>query len=60
MTWADKFRSLRAGMTQSEVAKALCGISIRTVQEWELGRSQPPKWVQMLVAGHLMRRQMKK
>lgn len=51
--WAEAFRALRGSMTQADAAKALCGVSVRTVQDWESGRRQPPDWVQLLIAGHL-------
>lgn len=56
MNWADQFRTARGSLSQAEAAAAISALlSVRTVQDWELGRRQPPDWVQALVLGVLRR-----
>ena len=38
----------RTGLSQSAFARAT-GISVRTLQQWEQGRSQPPAYVESLI-----------
>lgn len=52
MTWAAQFRTARDSLSQAEAAAAISALlSVRTVQDWELGRRQPPDWAQPLVLG---------
>lgn len=54
MIWAEQFRTARGSLSQAEAAAAISALlSVRTVQDWELGRRQPPDWVQPLVLGVL-------
>lgn len=56
MNWADMFRTARGSLSQAEAAAAISALlSVRTVQDWELGRRQPPDWVQPLVLAVLRR-----
>lgn len=54
MTFPDQLRALRArkNLSQSQAA-AVIGMSVRTLQDWELGRSKPPAWAQTSVLGRL-------
>lgn len=56
MTWASRCRALRRvlGLSQAQFARLLSGrgeqaLSVRTIQEWEAGRREPPGWVQRLI-----------
>ncbi len=56
MNWADTFRTAPGSLSQAEAAASISGLlSVRTVQDWELGRRQPPAWVQPLVLAVLRR-----
>lgn len=64
MTWAKTFRAARGSLTQEGAAKALSGPTaadacpVATLREWEQGRREPPRWVQSLVIGQILRAQM--
>jgi hypothetical protein len=61
MSWADAIREARGSLTQVEAAAAISSrLSVRTLQDWELGRNKPPEWVQDLVLGVLRGRRGKK
>jgi DNA-binding transcriptional regulator YiaG len=54
MTWAAKIRQSRGDLSQSEAAKAISAqLSVRTLQDWEAGRREPPAWVQELILARL-------
>lgn len=64
MTWSETIKAERAQyrLSQSQLAKLLSGpsgqsdaCSVRTVQDWELGRNKPPGWVQWQILGTIMR-----
>lgn len=63
MTWSETIKAERAqaGLSQSQLARLLSGpspsdaCSVRTVQDWELGRNKPPGWVQAMILGRIMR-----
>ena len=46
---------LAAGLTQEGLSKEL-GIPIRTIQDWESGRRNPPDYVERLIVAELERR----
>ena len=54
MTFPDQLRAVRArkNLRQAQAA-AVIGMSVRTLQDWELGRSKPPAWIQTCVLGQL-------
>jgi DNA-binding transcriptional regulator YiaG len=39
--------------TQSQLARALCNVSTRTLQKWETGEHCPPEWVVKMVIDRL-------
>ena len=39
--------------TQSQLARALCNVSTRTLQKWESGEHCPPEWVVKMVIDRL-------
>lgn len=48
--WAGTIRAARGKLSQAQAAQKIApALSVRTVQEWESGRSSPPAWVQWLV-----------
>jgi DNA-binding transcriptional regulator YiaG len=49
-TWGSSLQRLRLrkGLTQPKAAKFL-GVPVRTLQNWEQGRSLPPVYVQKLI-----------
>lgn len=50
MKWAKEITTARAHLSQAEAARAIWPtLSVRTVQDWESGRREPPDWVQGLV-----------
>ena len=54
MTFRQQFIRARGTRTQAEAARAISPLlSVRTVQDWELGRRQPPRWVQSLILDRL-------
>jgi len=56
MNWAAQFVEARGSLTQAEAAASISALlSVRTVEDWELGRRQPPAWVQALVLAVLRR-----
>ena len=56
MTFAQQLQSARAslGLSQAGAARAISVLlSVRTLQDWELGRREPPAWVQELILRRL-------
>jgi DNA-binding transcriptional regulator YiaG len=53
--WAEWCSAMRIlfGLTQSEAAAKVPGLSVRTWQDWESGRSEPPVWAQHLIVERL-------
>ncbi len=48
--WGAQLQELRdaVGLTQAAAAELL-GVSLRTYQGWEIGKSAPPAWTRHLV-----------
>jgi len=62
VTFAQRLQSARArlGLSQAKAARAISRhLSYRTLQDWELGRSEPAKWVQGIILARLARPQKK-
>lgn len=65
MNWADTFREARGGLSQPEAAAALSGptkadeFPVATLRDWEQGRREPPRWMQWMIVGVLMRRSLR-
>jgi DNA-binding transcriptional regulator YiaG len=57
MTWAEQIKAARGDLSQSEAARAISLLlSVRTLQDWELGRRPgPPAWVQELIMARMRR-----
>jgi len=56
MSWSEKFKSAKGRLSQAKMARLIDrNLSVRTVQDWEQGRSTPPVWVQRLVLGKIKR-----
>lgn len=49
-----KAARMEAGMTQAEVRNKL-RIPVRTLQDWESGKHDPPEWAEMLIVEKLER-----
>jgi len=51
MTFSEKLKAARKreGYSQATAANLIRDLSVRTLQEWEHGRQEPPKWAQWLV-----------
>lgn len=51
ITFADELRFIReeTGTSQEQAAARIPGLSVRTFQAWEAGRTTPPEWTQGLV-----------
>lgn len=51
MTFADRLKTARRRLKCSQAALCLLipGLPVRTLQEWEHGRQEPPAWAQTLV-----------
>lgn len=45
---------LAAGLSQAKMSEIL-GIPIRTIENWESGRRNPPKWAKKLIVKELER-----
>ena len=44
---------LRLGLTQKQLSEACFDIPLRTIQDWEGGRRQPPSYLLMLITARL-------
>lgn len=55
MTFPDQLRALRARkrLSQTQAAEAIPGLSVRTLQDWEISRRLPPPWAQNLILAKL-------
>lgn len=51
MTFAAKLKAVRRRIDRSQAgaAKLVRDLSKRTLQAWEAGQSEPPKWAQWLL-----------
>jgi len=52
MTEIRKAR-LAAGVTQKRAAE-MCGVPLRTYQDWEYGKRNPPEYVKVMIINKLM------
>jgi DNA-binding transcriptional regulator YiaG len=54
-TFADELRRARKrlGCSQSAAVLLLPGLPLRTLQAWERGQQDPPKYVQTLILSNL-------
>lgn len=57
MAFSGQLRAARArkGIAQAIAAAAIDELPLRTLQEWEQGRHEPPAWAQKLVLATLDR-----
>lgn len=44
-----------AGLSRPQMSKAIYGIPVRTIEDWETGKRIPPTWVEKLVIEKLQR-----
>lgn len=44
-----------AGLSRPQMSKAIYGIPVRTIEDWETGKRIPPTWVEKLVIEKLER-----
>lgn len=56
MTFAERLKKARGKRSQSEAARCLEDMPVRTLQEWEQKRSEPPEWEQRIVLAWLSQR----
>ena len=43
----------KAGITQKRAAE-ICGVPLRTYQDWEYGKRNPPEYVKVMIINKLM------
>ena len=54
MTWRNTVKTARGSLSQADAARAIwSSLPVSTLQDWELGRREPPDWVQGLVLQRL-------
>ncbi len=44
-----------AGLSRPQMSKAIYGIPVRTIEDWESGKHNPPEWAEKLIIEKLER-----